>query len=173
MPDNDIQLLKNLHLIQDDQFTYAAVILLGTELAMRRYIPYAEISYGYRLSDGDSYNQDELVGRGGFLLYADDLWKKIDSRNLRLNISIGLGIDTTRMAFEEETIREAINNAVIHRDYQEEASIFIIQYASKLEISSPGGLPDGVTFDNIADESRPRNKLLADVLRWCDMVDEF
>ena len=42
------------------------------------------------------------------------------------------------MAFEEETIREAINNAVIHRDYQEQSNIFIIQYAHKLEISSPG-----------------------------------
>ncbi len=173
IPNDDTLLLKNLHLIQDDQFTYAAIILLWTELATRKYAPYAEISYGYRLSDSDSYNQDEFIWRGGFLLYADELWRKIDSRNLRLNVSIGLGIDTTRMAFEEETIREAINNAIIHRDYQEQSSIFIIQYANKLEVQSPWWLPDGITLENIADESKPRNKLLADVLRWCDMVDEF
>lgn len=173
IPNNDWELLKSLHLMQDNQLTYAAIILLGTELATRKYIPYAELSYWYRLSDSDSYNQDEFIGRGGFLCYADDLWKKIDSRNIRLNISIGLGIDTTRMAFEEETIREGINNAVIHRDYSERSNIFVIQYSQKLEVISPGGLPDGVTLENMADESRPRNKLLADVLRWCDMVDEF
>ena len=61
IPSDDTLLLKNLHLIQDSGLTYASIILLGTELATRKYIPYAEVSYGYRLSDSDSYNQDEFI----------------------------------------------------------------------------------------------------------------
>lgn len=173
IPNDNIHLLKNLHLIQNNQITYAAIILLWTELALRKYLPYAEISYWYRLSDGDSYNQDEFIGKWWYLLYTDQLREKVDTRNLRLNIPTWLGLDTTRMAFDEETVREAINNAVIHRDYQEQSSIFVIQYTYQMKVISPGWFPDWVTIDNIADESKPRNKLLADILRRCDMVDEF
>jgi predicted HTH transcriptional regulator len=42
------------------------------------------------------------------------------------------------MAFDGETVREAINNAVIHRDYQEQSMIFVIQYTYQMKVISPG-----------------------------------
>jgi ATP-dependent DNA helicase RecG len=78
-----------------------------------------------------------------------------------------------RKAFEEQTIREAVNNAVIHRDYTVSESSFVMQYQTCIEIRSPGGFPEGVTIENIIDESRPRNKLIADVLYVCELVEQF
>ncbi len=171
--DDNEQLLKNLHLIQNWKLTYASIILLGTKLATRKFLPFAEVSYWYRLSEWDAYNLDDFVWTGGYLLYYDEIWEKINNRNLRLNIPIWLALDINRMAFDEETIREAINNAIIHRDYYQWSSIFVIQYAYKVQVISPGWFPEWITISNITDESKPRNKLLADTLRICNMVDEF
>ena len=78
-----------------------------------------------------------------------------------------------RKAFEEESIREAVNNALIHRDYQVAQSIFLFQYQTSIKIKSPGGFVEGVNINNILDESKPRNKLIADVLFKCDLVEQF
>lgn len=63
-------------------------------------------------------------------------------------------------------IREAITNAVIHRDYRLSADIQIRVFANRIEIESPGLLPGGVTVNNVgAVGSRPRNRALVDHLR--------
>jgi len=48
-----------------------------------------------------------------------------------------------------------------------------MHYEQKIIIKSPGGLPDGVTVENIIDQSKTRNKLIADVLFKCQMVEQF
>jgi ATP-dependent DNA helicase RecG len=63
-------------------------------------------------------------------------------------------------------IREAITNAVIHRDYRLSADIHIRLFANRIEVESPGLLPGPVTVANLgAIGSRPRNRALVDHLR--------
>jgi len=173
IPEDDLDLLKSLHLVQSDKFTYVCIILLWTTLATRKYLPFSEISYWYRMTEWDSYNLDDFVWTWGYLLYADELWNRINSRNLRLNVPVWLWLDIDRVAFDEETIREAINNAVTHRDCYESKSTFLIQYPYRIQVISPWWFPGWINMENIADETKPRNKLLADALRMCNMVDEF
>jgi len=78
-----------------------------------------------------------------------------------------------KKTFDEETIREAINNAILHRDYSANETIFIIQTPCGISVKSPGGFPEGVNIDNIINESKPRNKLIADSLYKCDFVEHF
>ncbi len=169
---SDRQLLKDLLLIQNNKVTVAALLLLGTEDAVTKYIPYAEIRYAYKINEGEVNNQDTAIYRGGYLLHYNKIWGKIESRNLVINIPLEMKL-VTRKAFDEQTIREAVNNAIIHRDYQTSESSFIFQYQSKIIVKSPGGLPDGISINNIIDESSPRNKLLADILFKCELVDQF
>ena len=169
---DDSQLLKNLQLIQDGHITVAALGLLGTEEGLAKHLPYAEIRYGYKLSQDEIRNQDSAIFRGGYLLYYEKLWEKINSRNITLNIPHGLFL-SERKAFEEETIREALNNAVIHRDYQESETIFVFQHQTSIEIKSPGGFVEGITLENILSESKVRNKLIADILYRCEFVEQF
>lgn len=169
---SDVDLLKNLQLIQYEKITVAALILLGSEAGLVRHLPYSEIRYGFRLSEDELRNQDSVIFKGGYFLYYEALWEKINNRNLTLNIPHGLFL-SERKAFEEDTIREAINNAVIHRDYQLDESIFILQYPTTIQIKSPGGFVEGINLENILNESKVRNKLVADILFRCEFVEQF
>ena len=64
-------------------------------------------------------------------------------------------------------VREAIVNAVAHRDYAlADADIEVSLYQDRLEVISPGGLPDGVTTESMRKGARAaRNGRLIDVLR--------
>ena len=69
-----------------------------------------------------------------------------------------------RLELPKEAIREAVVNALAHRDYQGTANVQIHISLNRLEIISPGGLPAGVTEETLGSESRPRNALLSDLL---------
>jgi len=65
-------------------------------------------------------------------------------------------------------IREALVNAVAHRDYRLSGrAIEVKMYAERLEISSPGGLPGYITLDNIVDEHFSRNpRIVTGLYQW-------
>ena len=73
--------------------------------------------------------------------------------------------------FREVSAREAILNAVSHRDYRHPGSVFVRQYPRRLEIVSPGGLPTGITPDNIIDKQFPRNRRIAETFLRCGLVE--
>lgn len=66
-----------------------------------------------------------------------------------------------------EPVREAVVNALIHRDYLlTHADVELVLYADRLEVTSPGRLPNGVTVDGMRLGVRAaRNELLKDVMR--------
>jgi ATP-dependent DNA helicase RecG len=69
-------------------------------------------------------------------------------------------------------LREAMVNAVCHRDYSlVGANIQVRLFADRLEVQSPGGLPGPVTVDNILTESYARNPRVADILRDMGYVE--
>ncbi len=169
---SDEQLLKDLLLIQDGKLTIAALILLATEATLSKALPYAEIRFGYKVNEAEIRNQDTVIFKGGYLLYYNKIWDKIQARNLNISIPLGMRV-IERRAFDEQSIREALNNAVIHRDYLLSESSFVMQYPVKIVIKSPGGFPEGITIQNIISESKPRNKLVADILFKCELVEQF
>jgi len=63
-------------------------------------------------------------------------------------------------------LREAIVNAVAHRDYTLRGSrIQVYLYPDRIEIHTPGGLPPPVTVDNIEDEQATRNEAVVNLLQ--------
>ncbi len=75
------------------------------------------------------------------------------------------------LAFNEDAVREAVLNAVCHRDYRLGGSVFIKQYPTRLIVTSPGGLPPGVTISNILERQSPRNRRLAEACAKCGLVE--
>jgi ATP-dependent DNA helicase RecG len=71
----------------------------------------------------------------------------------------------------EDVVREAVLNAVCHRDYRLPSSVFITQWPRRLVVHSPGGLPNGVTVENIIQQRAPRNRLLAEALQHLGLVE--
>lgn len=72
----------------------------------------------------------------------------------------------TRHVYPERVVKEAIVNAVVHRDYRLNRDIFIRIYDDRIEVESPGTFPGGITPANIAKAgSKARNPLIAANLR--------
>ncbi len=62
-------------------------------------------------------------------------------------------------------VREAVINAVMHRDYYYDIShIYLHIFADRLEVESPGSLPFGLRFEDLGKRSVRRNRLIADLL---------
>lgn len=167
---DDAALLTNAELMLDGRLTIAALILLGAREALGRHLAQAEIVFEYRSDELAGPAQDRLELREGFLISHDALWERINRRNDRQSYQDGLfryDIPT----FDEVAVREALLNAVAHRDYRLGGSIFVRQYARRLEIVSPGGFPLGITPANILDQQNPRNRRLAEALGKCGLIE--
>ncbi len=164
------QLLADAELLVDGRVTYAALILLGTRQALGKHLANAEVIFEYRSDDASIAYQQRKEYREGFLLFDDDLWDTINLRNNLFSYQDGL-FRQEIPAFNEQAVREAVLNAVSHRDYRLAGSTFVKQYPQRIQVDSPGGFPAGVTAENILLRQSPRNRRLADALGRCGLVE--
>ncbi|RLJ37841.1 ATP-binding protein [Acidovorax sp. 106] len=168
---SDLQTLRDAELlVEGDQVSYAALILFGTRAGLTQWLAQAELVFEYRSSEAAGPAADREEYRAGFFAWQDALWKKINLRNDRQSYQD----DFFRMdlpTFDEVPVREALLNAVAHRDYRLGGSIFVRQFAKRLEVVSPGGLPPGITPENIIDQQYPRNRRLAEALGRCGLIE--
>jgi ATP-dependent DNA helicase RecG len=73
----------------------------------------------------------------------------------------------------ERVVREALVNAVAHRDYSREGSSIALELRpSALVVRSPGGLPPGVTVDGLREAQVSRNPVIADLLRYYRLAEQ-
>jgi ATP-dependent DNA helicase RecG len=166
----DAETLANAEMAAEDRLTYAALILFGTRAALGRWLAQAELVFEYRSSEVSGPAADREEFREGFFLWQDAIWTKINLRNDRQSYQDGL-FRMDLPTFDEVPVREALLNAVTHRDYRLGGSVFVRQYTHRLEVVSPGGLPAGITPGNILDQQNPRNRRLAEALAKCGLIE--
>lgn len=83
-------------------------------------------------------------------------------------------VRTDRQDYPEEAIREALLNALVHRDYSFSGSIIINVNDKKMEFISIGGLLPGLSTDDIRiGISQPRNKNLAEVFHRLRLIESY
>ncbi len=164
------QLLRDAGAVTSDGVTYAALVLFGTRDALRKYLSQAEIVFEYRSSEaaGPAAQREEFTV--GFFACYDRVWELINLRNDKQHYQEGLFVFDIP-TFNERVVREALLNAVSHRNYQLAGSVFVRQYRDRLVIESPGGFPAGVTPENILYRQSPRNKRVAEMLALCGLVE--
>lgn len=166
------KLLSDLELTDENgHVTYAAMILLWKRTALSKYCPQAEIIYEYRRKYEDIESADRVDFRQSVLITFEELWNKIYTRNTKYHVQEGFFIFDID-AFDEETIRESILNAITHRDYRDGGSIFVRQYDDRITIENPGGFPLSANLENLLPlPSRARNRRIAEVFQKIGFVE--
>ncbi len=164
------QLLRDAELLADGVPNFAALVVMGKGESLGRLLPQVEFVYEYRSNESSISYQQRQEFRDGFLNFADTIWNLINLRNDIQQVRDGLYMSDIR-TFNEVVVRECLLNAMCHRDYQSPGSVFVRQYPQRLDIVSPGGLPKGITPENIVFRQSPRNRRIAETLARCGLVE--
>lgn len=123
-------------------------------------------------TDQDVFQNRREFG-GSLLKQVDDAYAFLDMQNEKSATFDGLH-RTDHRAYPEAALREALLNAVIHRDYSYAASTLISAYADRMEIVSVGGLISGFSLaDVMAGLSICRNPKLANVFYRLDLIEAY
>lgn len=168
---SDERALSDLQLIKGGKVTNAAVLLVGKEEVINRIYPQAKVMLEYRNTESQiEFNKRYVFGKPFYLLI-DELWNTINERNGSFPVREGPYIFDIPY-FNEDVVREIVNNAFAHRNYRRNSEIVIKLSPTKFEIINAGGFPQGVSLDNLLTvPSTPRNRLLADILSKTGIVE--
>lgn len=134
---NDI-LMEKLHLKNGDYLTNAAMLLFGKDPEKWRLGAFLKV--GYFESDADLLYQDEV--RGSLLEQVDKALELIYVKYMRAKITYE-GIQRRESYFvPEAALREALLNAVCHKQYQSGTPTQVSVYKDKLYVANAGRLPE-------------------------------
>lgn len=153
----DFEILEHYNLCQDQYLTNLGVLWLGTKLQRSKlaypitvqYIVYDENEKKIRKEDWQDYSLNpkqlllEIEKQAIELTYFDEFPQGLFRNKIR--------------HYDERLIRELLINAIAHKSYTISGDIFIKVYTDRLEITNPGGLPLGITKENILHATHRRN----------------
>ena len=148
--------------------TLTGLLLIGKETALRELAPTHEFAFQVLAQQAVRFNE---FRRFPLLKALDWLETNFRPYNPEEEIQVGLfrvPVPKVDMA----AFREAVANALIHRDYHKLGAMHVRLEDDALLISNPGGLVDGVTLANLlVTEPRPRNRALADAMKRIGLVE--
>jgi ATP-dependent DNA helicase RecG len=167
-----LTLFKNLDLVNDNgELLLAALLLFGKR--PKKYVPAASFKIGrFGLSHSDLLFQD--IVEGNILDMADTIMDILNRKYLVRPISYEGLLRKEPLEYPEQALREAVLNAIIHKDYHG-TTIFLSIYNDQLTIWNPGKLPESLTIDQLKSKHRsiPRNKLIADVFFMAGYIEAW
>jgi ATP-dependent DNA helicase RecG len=154
-------LLQNMKILYDDNLTLTGALLFGKD--MRHKVPLATVKavafLGNSIGDTRYIDNREITGK------LIDIYREsivFFSNNLRL-IQVGESFNTPgELEVPLTVFQEIVVNALIHRDFLVSAHIRLMIFKNRIEITSPGHLPNTLTTESIKyGISTKRNPLLS------------
>ena len=138
-------MLRSIGLLSEKGLNYACLILFGRKEKIDSLLPCSEIIFEWR-HERKIAHDFRITWREPFFKIHDEVWNTINARNLRIPFQEGL-FQREIYAFSEKPVREALLNAVAHRDYTiNSQSVFIKTSPEEFIIESPGGFPPGINY---------------------------
>jgi ATP-dependent DNA helicase RecG len=162
--------LENLHLAKDGQMTHAGAWLLAGDI--RKFTTSADAACALFMGT----DKVRILDRRGF---DRDVYSMIDEvvayilSKINIEYIIKHVKREERPELPEEALREAVVNALAHRDYRSTANVQVYIFKDRVEIVSPGGLPAGMTEADLGIKSIPRNPLLFGMLFRMEAVEHI
>jgi ATP-dependent DNA helicase RecG len=160
--DSNEHLIDNLQLKEGEFLKRAAILLFHSN--PEKYVTGAYIKIGYFQSDDDLKFQDEIHGN-----LFEQIEKTIDlllTKYIKAEISYE-GINRVeKFEYPKEAVREALLNAIAHKDYSGGVPIQISVYSDKIIFWNEGQLPENWTIKTLLEKhaSRPYNPDIANAL---------
>jgi ATP-dependent DNA helicase RecG len=166
---SDREIASALGLVRHDaEVTTGALLLFGRVDALRRLVPTHEAAF--QVLRGLEVEVNDFLSYP-LLRLAEEMFSRFQARNSSEELQFGLlrvGVST----YSETAFREALANALIHRDYTRRGAVHVQWNEDQLEISSPGGFPTGIRLDNLlVAPPHPRSALLADAFKRTGLVE--
>lgn len=166
---SDRDLLGGIGLIRNGRLLRAGLLLTGTADAIRVHFP-GYVWTHLRMTTDTDYT-DRADGFDAIPVALDRIIDRIMADNPIATVPQGLFHFEIR-TYPEIALREALLNALVHTDFRIPGPIMVKQFMDRLEISNPGGLPGGITPENILrHEPVPRNPTLVDALTRLRLVN--
>lgn len=178
-------LLENTELISSDGLTFASLLLFGKN--PNKFLPQAGIgavAFQGNEKDCDFRERQSLCGPMTPLL--DKTGQIVENglveqalgfvhRNTLESVRSEGGRRVQKPAYPDDVLREGIVNALVHRNYLlSSTDIELSIYIDRIEIVSPGRLPNGITPKRMRTGVRaPRNPLLMNVMRDCNYSESM
>ncbi|WP_420634319.1 ATP-binding protein [Candidatus Palauibacter sp.] len=171
LDDDDAGLIEKLRLTDGDYLTKASVLLFHRD--PERFVAGAHVKVGYFRNEWDVRFHDVISG---------DLFTQVDKTMevlLFKYLKAGIGYDGIHRVesypMPESALREALLNAVVHRDYAILAPIQIRVHDDRLRIYNPGSLPEGWTLEKLLGPhpSRPYNPDIANAFFWTGEIESW
>lgn len=167
--------LKRLALSKNGLLTNAAVLLFTRD--PQKFFPQAQVRCAkFKGNDITQPFIDMTVIDG-------NLWEQLaeTEKFVLSNIKKAAWFETEKMERTEhyeypfDAIREALINAICHRDYRSSGNIQVRIFDNSMEIWNPGTLPDGITIPLLKKNhiSKPRNKLIAKLLFLTKYIEQW
>ncbi len=162
--------LRNLHLVKDDRMTHAGAWLLCNDIT--RYTLRAGVTCALFRGTTNVHILDRRDFTGDLYSIYEDCMAYVESRLNTALIPHARGRDE-RLELPEDALREALVNAIAHRDYRSTANVQVHIYLDRLEIITPGGLPAGMKEEELGHKSVPRNPLLFGLFYRMNLVEQI
>jgi ATP-dependent DNA helicase RecG len=168
---DDKAFLVGLGAVRNGKVTHAGLLLFGREQVLTSLCPQHQVHYVHLISDTSVARNDSY--RFGLLNVLERLeWTFTGPVNPEEELSIGF-FKLRIPAFPWEVVREAVLNAVTHRDYADPGEVLIRHANRELVVSNPGGFIGGITPQNILrHEPVSRNRTLAEAFEKLRLVEK-
>ena len=168
----DVELAKALGAIQANHAVSSVhalgLLLFGREENLRRLLPVHEVAF--QVLSGLEVRVNDFF-RWPLLRVMDELLARFRAHNREEELLVGM-LRVGVPDYPPAAFREGVANALIHRDYTRLGAVHVQWHDDRIEISNPGGFPEGVRLDNLlVTQPRPRNPLLADAFKRAGVVE--
>lgn len=164
-------LLERLHLIQNGYLTNAAMLLFSKDPEKWQLGAYTKI--GYFETDADLLYQDEI--HGSLLEQIDKIVEVLHLKYMKAKITYDGMQRIERYFVPEAALREALLNALCHKDYSGGVPIQISVYEDRLYIANCGRLPQDWTIENLMSKhaSTPFNPNIAHTFYLAGFIESW
>ena len=167
---NPMTVLENLHLVKDSAMTHAGAWLLADDIT--RFTVQASVTCAVFRGSSKTHILDRKEFNGNLYSIFHEVMGYFQAKLNSALIPNAEGRDE-RLELPESALREAVVNAIAHRDYRSTANVQVYIFQDRVEIVTPGGLPAGMREEDLGSKSVPRNPLLFSMLYRMKLVEQI